>query len=242
MSEEKIIKHSQNAVQLLKSTTKSIKEKIVGVLEEIIIIIIAVSLTLAFHNWNDHRKEEEIARNFLIGIKKDLDFDAKSLRDAIKEYQPTVDYYDTVWQQINNRKVDNAYVDAGSLYLLNTLYFTYDGSRFEGFKSSGYLRLITNEILLKRLMQVYSTDMPFQKQMDDQTFGKRAEDFNRYIGTKVLIDTSGKFHVSALLNDPSVRYQVFFYGFVLQERQRHKKALVDELFALADEIDKELKK
>jgi hypothetical protein len=72
MSEEKIIQHSQKAVDLLKNHSKSIKEKIGEFLEEIVIIVVAVSLTLAFHNWNDRRKEKEIARNFLIGIRQDL--------------------------------------------------------------------------------------------------------------------------------------------------------------------------
>ena len=72
MSEEKIIQHSHNAVNLVKNKSKSIKEKTLEFLEEIAIIIIAVSLTLAFHNWNDRRKEQEIARNFLVGIRQDL--------------------------------------------------------------------------------------------------------------------------------------------------------------------------
>jgi hypothetical protein len=95
MSEEKIIQHSHNAVNLLKSKTKPIKEKILEFLEEIVIIIVAVSLTLAFHNWNDRRNEREIARNFLVGIRQDLLVDAGNIKEGIKEFQPVVDYYDT---------------------------------------------------------------------------------------------------------------------------------------------------
>jgi hypothetical protein len=242
MSEEKIIQHSQKAVDLLKSRSKSIKDKILGFLEEIVIIIVAVSLTLAFHNWNDHRKEKEIARNFLVGIKQDLLKDIDNLRESVKESQSTVSYYDTVWRQINTHNIDNAYVDQGSLALLNTSYFVFDGSRFEGFKSSGYLRLIGNETLLNDLMQTYSTDLPFQRDADKTVFEKRQDDFNQYIGTKARIDSSGKFHVSALLNDPAVRYQFFFYRLYLHERQNQKVDLVKGLLALVDEIDKELKK
>jgi len=129
MSEEKIIQHSQNAVNLLKSRSKSIKEKILGFLEEIIIIIIAVSITLAFHNWNDRRNEREIERNFLAGMRQDLLKDAANIREGVKQYQSTVGYYDTVRRQINNNKIDSAYVNAGSGALINTSYFVYDGSR-----------------------------------------------------------------------------------------------------------------
>jgi hypothetical protein len=242
MSEEKIIQHSQNAVNLLKSKSKSIKEKILGFLEEIIIIIIAVSLTLAFHNWNDRRNEREIARNFLIGIKQDLLNDAQNTQEGIKDYQSTVDYYDTVWRQINTQKVDTAYVDARSDALINTSYFVYDDSRFEGFKSSGYLRLIPNEQLLKHLMQLYSTNLPFERDADNLVFHKRMDDFSQYIGPKARIDSSGKIHVSRLLNDLAVRYQIFYYRLYLSERQKHKAAAVKKMRTVADEIDKELNK
>jgi hypothetical protein len=242
MSEEKIIQHSQKAVNLLKNRTKSIKEKILGFLEEIVIIIIAVSITLAFHNWNDRRNEKEIEHKFLAGIKQDLLKDAENIRGGVKEYESTVGYYDTVWRQINNHKIDTAELDAASGALINTSYLVYDDSRFEGFKSSGYLRLIQDEKLLKDLMQTYSTDMPFEKAMDDQTFQKRSNDFDRYIGTKVPIDSSGKIHFSRLLNDPAVRYHIFYYRLALHERQTHKAELAKKMFALAGEIDEELNK
>jgi hypothetical protein len=242
MSEEKIIQHSQKAVDLLKNRSKSIKEKILEFLEEIVIIIIAVSLTLAFHNWNDRRNEREIERNFLIGTRQDLLKSAADVREGVKEYQPTVDYYDTVWGQINSQRIDAAYIDKNSGNLINTMYFGYDGSRFEGFRSSGYLRLIRNEGLLKDLMLVYSVELPFQKEADITAFHKRMEDFDQYIGTKAKIDSSGEIHVSALMDEPAVRYQIFHYRFYLHERQNQKTVLAQKLLALADEIGKELNK
>jgi hypothetical protein len=242
MSEEKIIQHSQNAVHHLKDRSKTVKKKILGFLEEIIIIIIAVSLTLAFHNWNDRRNENEIARNFLTGIRQDLLLTVESLQQGLREYQPTVDYYDTVWRQINRHKVDTSYIDAGSGGLIDTWYFSYDDSRFEGFKSSGYLRLIRNETLLKHLMQAYSTDMPFQRDADITVFHKRMDDFGQYIGSKAMVDSLGKIHVSRLLNEPAVRYQFFYYRLYLHERKSQKAGLAKQLTALADEIDKELNK
>jgi hypothetical protein len=242
MSEEKIIQHSQNAVHLLKSKSKSIKEKILGFLEEIIIIIIAVSLTLAFHNWNDRRNEREIERNFLIGIKQDLLNDAMNTQAGIKEYQPTVAWYDTVWRQINHHKVDTALIDGASGALINTSYFVYDGSRFEGFKSSGYLRLIPNEKLLKDLMQLYSRDLPFEREADITVFQKRMDDFDQNVGTKAFIDSSGKIHITRILNEPAIRYQIFYYRLYLTERQDRKAGIVKKMLAVADEVQKELDK
>jgi len=242
MSEEKIIQHSQNAVKLLKSRSISIKEKVLGFLEEIVIIVIAVSLTVAFHNWNDRRQEREIERNFLTGLRQDLLKSAEDVQTDVKQYQSTVNYYDTVWRQINSHKIDAAYIDKHSHHLINTMYFGYDASRFEGFKSSGYLRLIRNEQLLQDLMRFYSVDLPFQKEADVTVFHERMADYNQYIGTKATIDSSGESHVSALLDEPAVRYQIFFYRLALRERQEQKAALAQKLVGLADEIGKELDK
>ena len=63
-----------------------------------------------------------------------------SQKAVVKDYQPTVDYYDTIWRQINTHKINAAWIDSNSGSLINTSYFEFDGSRFEGFKSSGYLR------------------------------------------------------------------------------------------------------
>jgi hypothetical protein len=110
MSEEKIIQHGQKAVILLKNKSKSIKEKTLGFLEEIVIIVIAVSLTLAFHNWNDRRHDREIERKFLIGIQQDLKESAKGLQESVSDFQPSLDYYDTVWRQLNDNSINAAYV------------------------------------------------------------------------------------------------------------------------------------
>ena len=242
MSEEKIIQHSQKAVDLLKNKSKTIKEKILGFLEEIVIIMIAVSLTLAFHNWNDRRNEREIERNFLIGIKQDLLTDAANIQGGIKQFEPTVNYYDTVWQQVNSHRIDTARIDAGSDALLNSMYFGFDGSRFEGFKSSGYLRLISNETLLKDLMQLYSTGLPFERDADILVFHKRMDDFNQYIGAKVPIDPGGTIHISRILNDPAVRYHIFYYRLYLRERQELKARIAKQMLDIADEVGKELSK
>lgn len=241
MSEEKVIQHTKNAVAALHGK-RSFWEKTKDFLGEIIIIIIAVSITLAFHNWNDGRHEEKLERNFLVGAAADLRSTAQSLEVGNARFQPTVDYYNTVWGQIRKGKIDAKYVDSLSDYLRNTSYFTFDNSRFEGFKSSGYLRLISNETLLKHLVNLYTILLPFEKETDASFFRQRQEDFSKYIGINADIDANGNVVVSNLLNQRAVRYHFFYYLQVLTERTKHKENIVKQMLALADEIDEELKK
>jgi hypothetical protein len=96
--------------------------------------------------------------------------------------------------------------------------------------------------LLNDLMRMYSAALPFQKEEDAILYRKRSDDFERYIGPKAPIDAAGEIHISGILNDPEVRYHIFFYRLYLSEKQRQKKDLANKLLAVADEIDKELKK
>jgi hypothetical protein len=242
MSEEKMIKHSETALKILKNKSVSFREKIIGFIEEVFIIILAVSITLMLHNWNDRRHEREIERNFLLGTSDDLKRGAHSLTESIKHFQPTIDYYHEVSRQMDRKKIDTQYVDKSSGYLQNTLYWSFDGSRFEGFKSSGYLRLIENQQLLQHLLRLYSVEMPFQRDADINVFHTREQDFNRYIGMKSDMDSTGNFHVARLLHDKEVSYQIYRYTSYFEERKRLKEDLINEMLAVAAEIDNELKK
>ncbi|WP_259071323.1 DUF6090 family protein [Mucilaginibacter sp. X4EP1] len=242
MSEEKIIKHTEAAVRLIGNKEKPWRKKIGELAEEIAIIIFAVSITLALHNWNDWRNERKMEKDFLTGIKGDLKNDAINLDYAVIDLNNTAHYYDTVWQQIAHKKLDVAYIDTNSGQLLNTVYFRFDNGRFESFKSSGYLRLIENQVLLKNLTNLYTSDMPFQVTADDYIYGSRRADYNTYIGVKAPMDAEKVVHVSQILNDPAVRYQLVYYGSYIHERIRQKKELAKHIRSVITEIDKELDK
>jgi len=242
MSEEKIIKHTENAVHLLTNREKPWRKKIMELAEEVAIIIFAVSITLALHNWNDRSNERKMEKDFLTGIRGDLKNEALSLDNAVIYLGKTAHYYDTVWQQIAANKLDVAYIDTNSGQLLNTVYFRFDNGRFESFKSSGYLRLIENQTLLKRLTSLYTTEMPFQVSADEYLYGSRRTDYNTYIGVKAPMDSKQVVHVSQMLNDPAVKYQIVYYGNYIHERIRQKKALAKYIRSVITEIDQELNK
>jgi len=241
MSEEKIIKHTHKAVHIVEEKGKPWRHKIKELLEEIIIIIVAVSITLAFHNWNDWRTERKIEKDFLMGTSADLKKEAKNLEESTNhDLRNTADYYDEVWKELKTNKINTGYVDSNSYQLQNTEYYLADNGRFEGFKSSGYLRLIENLALLKDLTTLYTIDIPFQVHADEMIYDDRRRYYYDAIGTKAPMDTNGVVHVSKIINDPAVRFQILFYGNYMHERIRQKKALAVEMRKVAGEIDKEL--
>lgn len=242
MSEEKIIKHTQTAVHILANKEKTWRKKILELAEEVGIIIFAVSITLALHNWNDRRNEQKMEKDFLMGIREDLKREAKGLDYGIIHLNRMTRYYDTVWQQINNNKVDTDYVNIHSNNLTNTDYFRFDNGRFESFKSSGNLRLIENQILLKDLTYLYTTHMPYEESFDELFYQTRKTDYNNYIGVKAFMDSKRVTHLSRLIDDPAVRYQIAFYGKWMHERIKQKEELAGRIRSVITEIDNELSK
>jgi len=51
--EEKIREHAKRALQALMDKTKKWKDRIKDFLWEVFIIVVAVNITLWFHNWSD---------------------------------------------------------------------------------------------------------------------------------------------------------------------------------------------
>lgn len=241
MSEEKLIEHTGNVVEIIKDKSLSWKQKAKRFAEEIIVIVIAISLTLLFHNWNDARHEKKIAREFLSGIVTDLNGTADDLENSLKSFQPTIDYYDTVWKQIMSNTIKPLFTDSNSDYLRNTSYFVFDDGRFQGFQSSGYLRLIENQDLLKHLVTLYTVHMPFERDADINMFRTRETDYNVYIGTKAVTDSNG-IRLSGLLKDQAVKYQISRYVEYFDERKRHKQWLIKKIREMATEIEMDLEK
>src|ERR1700719_4629859 len=100
MSEEKIIQHSANALHVLQNKETGWVKKLREFFVEILIILFAVSITLLLHNWNDQRHEHRLEREFLAGIKSDLDSGSVELEEGIAGFQSNLDYFIKVRQQL----------------------------------------------------------------------------------------------------------------------------------------------
>lgn len=242
MSEEKIIDHTEKAIKAVLSKERKWYEKLKEFLFEILIIVIAVSLTLWLHNLNDRRHEDKQERDFLVGIREDLKRDTSSLNKGIAWSNDVLIYYGRVWEQIYSHNIDARYVDANWDNMLNTSYLSFDYSLFESFESSGNLRLIENKNLLKEITHIYADLMPFIENADKEGFGFRHDNFAQYIGRKAQIDSSGVIHVSKLLDDPAVRYQILSDRQFLEERKTHFEALKNNMTDLINEINAEVNK
>lgn len=242
MAEEKIIKHTGDAAHALLKKNVSWKKKLQEFFFEIFIIVIAVSITLWFHNVNDHVHEQRLVKDFLVGIREDLKITADKLDTNRVEYQHTLDYYDNIWKQISENRIDRQYMDSASDNLTNMLGFSFDNSRFESFKSSGNLRLIEEQALMQDITRMFTITLPDRQESDRIIFQERRNQYITYIGTKAPIGPKGYSQISGLVNDPGVRFQIRWQGALLNEMKTQKIKLVEDIRHLIAEIDAALKK
>ena len=239
--EDKMVEHAKKAIETLTDKKKSRKEKIGDFLLEILIIIIAVNITIWFHNWSEQRHDRELEKNFLIGIRDDLSEVKRILDGNINDNQSLLDYYDSLWVQTNEHRIDKAFVDANSWKLSSENYFYYNNSRYENFKSSGYLRLIENDSLSQGITSLYSIFLPLIVDIEKRFFEDRNRANDTYIGTKVPYDSSGTMQLSDILNNPEVKYQINKQKNYIQSVLENKKNIRRMVEIIKNIIDRELK-
>ena len=237
--EEKIRGYAKRALQALTDKTKKWKDRLKDFAWEVFIILVAVNITLWFHSWSEKRHNREIEKEFLIGTREDLDPIKNDLNNDLNQIlNPLVNYYDTINKQITEHRIDKAFADTNAKRLIAGQIFTYDDSRFESFKSSGYLRLIENPTLQKNITALF-TQLTNQTEWDKSFYDERRQNFTTYISTRLQMDSL--IHISPLLNIPEVKYQMVLQNSWANEIQRQKQQLLQDINNVQNAIDKELK-
>src|ERR1700712_2300650 len=86
MAEQEIIKHTKTIVELTTDRKKNWRHRIKEITGEILIIVFAVSISIWFHNWSDSWKDRTEERDFLEGLKTDLQADMKEMTGDSASY------------------------------------------------------------------------------------------------------------------------------------------------------------
>jgi hypothetical protein len=240
MSEEKVIQHASKAMHVIGDNKKTWWDRIKEFAYEILIIVLAVSITLWFHNWNDKKHERELEKKFLVGVRNNLENDTANLRSSIEFLKKPISYYENVLKQLNQKKIDAVYIDDNSGQLINDLYFTHDNGLFESFKSSGNLRLIENEKLLSAITSLYTDSYPFVEKHEADVFKEREEEYSKYIGAKYGMDSLWNSKISAHINEPEIRFHIQKYAIYLNAMNDHRQDLMDGIIRVINNINKEL--
>jgi len=159
--EEELAKHTKKIYRAVKEPGHGFWEKVKEVAVEIFVIVFAVTLSIWFHNWSDHRHEQREVKEFLGGLKVDLAHDIDSLKSNIEVVAGTQSNCIFLIGLIQSHAVDTVGGKTLSNHLGVDLITSHANvGRYEGFKSSGKIGTIENDSLKQRILQYYQQTLP----------------------------------------------------------------------------------
>ena len=153
--------HTKKVYRIWNDPRKKLIEKLKDIALEIAIIVFAVTISIWFHSWSQHKHEQKDVKAFLIGLKDDLKSDLKEIKSDQAQYKG----YDSLFRLIQRSTKNNGKINKDSImpyrsYVFSTTGLNVNDGRFDGFKSSGKIGLIENEDLQNDILNLYEENIP----------------------------------------------------------------------------------
>jgi hypothetical protein len=192
MSEDEIIKkHTKAVYEAWKDPAKDWKHKLKDVFLEVLIIVFAVTVSIWLHNWSEDIKDRRAEKDFLIGLKGDIQADLtemKNDRHSLKKALDGVHYFEKIGGGMALNK------DSLSAYIW--IFFSQAQinpriSRFEALKGSGKLDIIENKKLQYDIIDLYQKNFPQIFRMNQFMNSLIADKFDSFIGDNMELDIKG---------------------------------------------------
>jgi hypothetical protein len=160
MAEDEIVKHSKAIYTAWKNPHTSWTHKLREIILEILIITFAISLSVWLHNWSDSLKDRKEEREFLEGLKVDLQQDIASANTTKTYYWRTFQIY-----QYFIKVSYGAPLSADSEGVMNHIFWiapkmNLHYNRYEGLKGSGKFGIIENKRLLNDIINFHESVLP----------------------------------------------------------------------------------
>ncbi|TDX02028.1 hypothetical protein [Dinghuibacter silviterrae] len=187
MSENEIVKHLEVAYKNAKNPHTPWLVKLREILIEVLIIVFAVTISIWFHNWSDSLHEQKEEREFLQGLRQDIQTDMDNARTGRDFYKNAVVQFDYFIRVGKGMPLDQDSLIAYGGAFFNTTDLDPNVSRYEGLKGSGKFGIIRNKALLDEVISLHENQI------------KRVENLNRYYYEYVM-NVSSFVRQHAILN------------------------------------------
>lgn len=168
-----VMKHTKNAVKLLKSPRESgILKWTFHFLTEIGIVVFAITLSIWLHDVSVKNHQQEDVKEFLVDLKADLKEDQQIVKLAKESFSQGVNQKDISVKTLSY-EFDALKNDTISEVNLLQSSFKFNQGNYEGFKSGGNISLIKNKELKKAILKYYEQNLhDFEKAR--ATYGQQA--------------------------------------------------------------------
>ncbi len=198
MADQEIVKHTKKIYKIWHSEEHSRWDKIKEFLIEIFIIVFAVTLSIWFHSWSEHRHQQKEVEEFLIGLKDDLSKDIKEMYEDKKSFQKSRNAFKYISSLNDETEIDQDSLSEHMKWMYNTTGLVPNSGRFEGFKSSGKLGNIENRPLQNDILDLYQENIPGLINNTDG-YANQKIDFSDYIQDNLIRNSENKTNIEKLL-------------------------------------------
>lgn len=147
MAEDEIAKHTKKIYKTAGAKELNLWHKLKEIFVEIVIIVFAVTVSIWFHNRSEHHHQQQDVKVFLLGLHKDLKADIAEMQEDKDSYEMQSAAFTYIKHTKLGEKLNNDSVAYYSNWIYNSTALNPNNGRFEGFKSSGKLGFIENDIL-----------------------------------------------------------------------------------------------
>jgi hypothetical protein len=192
MADQEIIKHTKAIVELSTDRKKPWQHRVKGIIGEILIIVFAVSISIWFHNWSESWKDQNEEREFLKGLKADLQADMKEMSSDSASYAlelKGIGYFEKVGAGMT-LDMDSLRTYEGVFY--DDIQISPRVSRFEALKGSGRLNIIRDRELLIHITDLYTKDFPQINRINSYFIKLRWENFIPFVTSHLQVDAAGQ--------------------------------------------------
>jgi len=236
MAEQEVIKHTKNIFTIWGSS-KGFWHKVGEFLLEIFIIVFAITLSIYFHDRSELRHQRHETKEFLLGLKEDLQTDIIEMNGDRKSFEQAGKAFKYITGRKMNEPLSPDSINKYQKYIFNTSGLNPNSGRFEGFKSSGRIGTIENKELQNNIMDLYQEDIPILISSTSFYTSKKIKLFDYIAANKKRMTDSTDNQIAVLASDQSFNICVNL-SYVREIIERYE-ICINKMKDIIQEIDKD---
>lgn len=213
------------------------KFKEIGI--EILIIVFAVSLAAFLERAKEHSAEQKQVKEFLLGLKTDLQSDINEMTQDKKSYTSCGETFRYITSLKPGQPLSKDSISKYYRFIYNTTGLLPNDGRYQGFKSSGKISTIGNKVLQNDILDLYQEDITTLLSSTN-AYTARKEVLFRYLFENVKRNQDGTTNVTTVLASDQSQNVCGTLAFVQEILDRYDGVIAKSKKIIA-EIDAEYK-
>ncbi len=235
--EHEISGHSRKVYKIWKNPALPFWKKLKEIFIEILIIVFAVSLAAFLEREREHGHEQKQVKEFLLGLKKDLQDDIIEMNEDKKSYDSSAYTFHYIIQLKPGQLPDKDSLNKYNHYIMNTTGLIPNDGRYEGFKSSGKISTIENRELQNDILDLYQENISLLLSSTD-TYNKNKQVLFQYLFENVKRNPDGSNNFAEVLGTEKAHNISLALSFTKEILDRYD-SVISKSKKIISEIDHE---